>query len=66
MPQLDTSTWLTTIISTTITLFTFLQMKIITFKFPLKPEIKNLKTKTTKTPWENKWTKTYSLPSLPL
>nr|YP_009503076.1 ATP synthase F0 subunit 8 [Anomalurus pelii]ASM91423.1 ATP synthase subunit 8 [Anomalurus pelii] len=66
MPQLDTSTWLITIISTIITLFIFFQMKIITFNSPQKPEIKNLKINTTKTPWENKWTKTYSPPSLPL
>nr|YP_009503089.1 ATP synthase F0 subunit 8 [Anomalurus derbianus]ASM91436.1 ATP synthase subunit 8 [Anomalurus derbianus] len=66
MPQLDTSTWLITIISTIITLFTFFQMKIVTFNFPPKPEPKDLKTNVTKTPWENKWTKTYSPPSLPL
>nr|YP_009503063.1 ATP synthase F0 subunit 8 [Anomalurus beecrofti]ASM91410.1 ATP synthase subunit 8 [Anomalurus beecrofti] len=66
MPQLDTSTWSITIITTIITLFIFFQMKISSFNFPPKPQSKNLKTHTIKNPWENKWTKIYSPPSLPL
>nr|YP_009502809.1 ATP synthase F0 subunit 8 [Zenkerella insignis]ASM91480.1 ATP synthase subunit 8 [Zenkerella insignis] len=66
MPQLDTSTWFTIIMTTTITLFMIFQMKMITFSFWPKPEPKNYKTCPTNNPWKSKWTKTYLPPSLPL
>lgn len=65
MPQLDTSTWFTTIISILITLFTVFQLKISNFLYPNTPEIKSLKTLKQSTPWEIKWTKIYSPLSLP-
>nr|YP_009502796.1 ATP synthase F0 subunit 8 [Idiurus macrotis]ASM91467.1 ATP synthase subunit 8 [Idiurus macrotis] len=65
MPQLNTSTWLITILSTIFMLFMLLQMKITNFTFWLKPEPKTPKINPTKTPWENKWTKTYSPPLMP-
>nr|YP_009049200.1 ATP synthase F0 subunit 8 [Suncus murinus]AIE44436.1 ATP synthase F0 subunit 8 [Suncus murinus] len=65
MPQLDTSTWFTTIISMLITLFIVFQLKISNFLYPNTPEIKSLKTLKQSTPWEIKWTKIYSPLSLP-
>lgn len=65
MPQLDTSTWFTTIISILITLFIVFQLKISNFLYPNTPEIKSLKTLKQNTPWEIKWTKMYSPLSLP-
>nr|UZH93538.1 ATP synthase F0 subunit 8 [Neotoma mexicana] len=66
MPQLDTSTWFTTILSSTITLFILMQLKISTHNFPLTPLIQPVQTTNTNTPWELKWTKIYSPLSLPL
>nr|YP_009027710.1 ATP synthase F0 subunit 8 [Tarsius wallacei]AGQ42722.1 ATP synthase F0 subunit 8 [Tarsius wallacei] len=66
MPQLDTSTWFTTILSTTLTLFILFQLKISKTMYPLNPSLKNIKMQTHKTPWELKWTKIYSPLSLPL
>nr|QKJ82522.1 ATP synthase F0 subunit 8 [Malacomys edwardsi] len=66
MPQLDTSTWFITIISSLITLFIFFQLKISSQNFPLPPSPKILTTKTTKNPWELKWTKIYLPHLLPL
>nr|YP_010029176.1 ATP synthase F0 subunit 8 [Dasymys incomtus]QOU10114.1 ATP synthase F0 subunit 8 [Dasymys incomtus] len=60
MPQLDTSTWFTTIISAMITLFILFQLKISTQSFPPAPSPKTLAVQKTKTPWELKWTKIYS------
>nr|YP_009414173.1 ATP synthase F0 subunit 8 [Peromyscus aztecus]ASN66918.1 ATP synthase F0 subunit 8 [Peromyscus aztecus] len=59
MPQLDTSTWFITILSSTITLFVLMQLKISAFIFPLSPSIKSTKLTKTDNPWESKWTKTY-------
>nr|YP_010429182.1 ATP synthase F0 subunit 8 [Myomyscus verreauxii]USQ66628.1 ATP synthase F0 subunit 8 [Myomyscus verreauxii] len=66
MPQLDTSTWFTTIISSMITLFIVFQLKISSQLYPLSPSPKTMKTSTTKNPWESKWTKIYLPLSLPL
>nr|YP_010574450.1 ATP synthase F0 subunit 8 [Neotoma albigula]UZH94544.1 ATP synthase F0 subunit 8 [Neotoma albigula] len=66
MPQLDTSTWFTTILSSTITLFILMQLKISTQDFPLTPSIQPALLTNTTTPWESKWTKIYSPLSLPL
>nr|YP_009870310.1 ATP synthase F0 subunit 8 [Melomys burtoni]QKJ82496.1 ATP synthase F0 subunit 8 [Melomys burtoni] len=59
MPQLDTSTWFTTIISSMITLFILFQLKISSQTFPMNPSPKSLATLDTKNPWESKWTKIY-------
>nr|YP_009414393.1 ATP synthase F0 subunit 8 [Peromyscus megalops]ASN66905.1 ATP synthase F0 subunit 8 [Peromyscus megalops]UZH93616.1 ATP synthase F0 subunit 8 [Peromyscus megalops] len=64
MPQLDTSTWFITILSSTTTLFVLMQLKISTLNFPLNPSIKSTKTVKTDNPWESKWTKIYSPLSL--
>nr|UFR83226.1 ATP synthase F0 subunit 8 [Chionomys gud] len=66
MPQLDTSTWFTSVLSTTITLFILMQLKISLHNFPQTPLIKSTKTVKTNNPWESKWTKIYSPLSLPL
>nr|YP_010429065.1 ATP synthase F0 subunit 8 [Hylomyscus alleni]QHB76501.1 ATP synthase F0 subunit 8 [Hylomyscus alleni]QHB76514.1 ATP synthase F0 subunit 8 [Hylomyscus alleni]QHB76527.1 ATP synthase F0 subunit 8 [Hylomyscus alleni]QHB76540.1 ATP synthase F0 subunit 8 [Hylomyscus alleni]USQ66472.1 ATP synthase F0 subunit 8 [Hylomyscus alleni] len=65
MPQLDTSTWFITIISSLITLFILFQLKISSQLFPLSPSPKTTTTLKTKNPWESKWTKIYSPLSLP-
>nr|YP_009414147.1 ATP synthase F0 subunit 8 [Neotoma mexicana]ASN66840.1 ATP synthase F0 subunit 8 [Neotoma mexicana] len=66
MPQLDTSTWFTTILSSTITLFILMQLKISAQNFPLAPSTQPVLAINTNTPWESKWTKIYSPLSLPL
>nr|YP_010429195.1 ATP synthase F0 subunit 8 [Praomys hartwigi]USQ66693.1 ATP synthase F0 subunit 8 [Praomys hartwigi] len=66
MPQLDTSTWFITIISSMITLFILFQLKISSQLFPQSPSPKTLATLKTKNPWESKWTKIYLPLSLPL
>nr|APC60978.1 ATP synthase F0 subunit 8 [Toromys grandis] len=59
MPQLDTSTWLTVILSMMLTLFIILQLKILTHQFPTNLQPTSFKQTKQKTPWEKKWTKTY-------
>nr|QKJ82425.1 ATP synthase F0 subunit 8 [Sundamys muelleri]QKN18984.1 ATP synthase F0 subunit 8 [Sundamys muelleri] len=59
MPQLDTSTWFITIISSMITLFILFQLKISSQTFPAAPSPKTLTTEKTNNPWELKWTKIY-------
>nr|QJF47648.1 ATP synthase F0 subunit 8 [Microtus subterraneus]UFP05146.1 ATP synthase F0 subunit 8 [Microtus subterraneus] len=66
MPQLDTSTWFTTVLSTTITLFILMQLKISLHNFPQTPSVKSVKLTKANNPWESKWTKIYSPLSLPL
>nr|QAB45440.1 ATP synthase F0 subunit 8 [Callosciurus nigrovittatus] len=66
MPQLDTSTWLITIISMLLALFIFFQIKISNHPFPSNPQPKDMALTHHKTPWESKWTKIYSPLSLPL
>nr|YP_010248495.1 ATP synthase F0 subunit 8 [Micromys erythrotis]QTK22259.1 ATP synthase F0 subunit 8 [Micromys erythrotis] len=65
MPQLDTSTWFITIVSSMITLFILFQLKISSQTFPTPPSPKTLITQKIKNPWETKWTKIYSPLSLP-
>nr|YP_010029228.1 ATP synthase F0 subunit 8 [Micaelamys namaquensis]QOU10231.1 ATP synthase F0 subunit 8 [Micaelamys namaquensis] len=60
MPQLDTSTWFITIISSMMTLFILFQLKISTQIFSPAPSPKIMTTQKTKNPWELKWTKIYS------
>nr|YP_009738374.1 ATP synthase F0 subunit 8 [Hydrictis maculicollis]QIB71870.1 ATP synthase F0 subunit 8 [Hydrictis maculicollis] len=66
MPQLDTSTWLITILSMIITLFLMFQLKVSKYYFPEIPEPKLAITSKSTTPWEKKWTKIYFPLSLPL
>nr|UFK29097.1 ATP synthase F0 subunit 8 [Geomys texensis] len=66
MPQLDTSPWFVTIMSTLITLFIVLQMKIKEMNFHNEPSMKTLKTMKSDTPWKEKWTKICLPHSLPL
>nr|YP_010579446.1 ATP synthase F0 subunit 8 [Sicista betulina]UPU97289.1 ATP synthase F0 subunit 8 [Sicista betulina]UPU97367.1 ATP synthase F0 subunit 8 [Sicista betulina]UPU97393.1 ATP synthase F0 subunit 8 [Sicista betulina]UPU97406.1 ATP synthase F0 subunit 8 [Sicista betulina]UPU97419.1 ATP synthase F0 subunit 8 [Sicista betulina] len=66
MPQLDTSTWFTTIMSSTMGLFILFQLKLATFKFYPNPNPKSFSSSVTPNPWESKWTKIYSPLSLPL
>nr|UFR83148.1 ATP synthase F0 subunit 8 [Alticola lemminus] len=65
MPQLDTSTWLITVLSTVITLFTLMQLKISLHTFPQSPSAKSIEPMKISNPWESKWTKIYSPLSLP-
>nr|YP_004935496.1 ATP synthase F0 subunit 8 [Myodes regulus]AEO90253.1 ATP synthase F0 subunit 8 [Myodes regulus] len=65
MPQLDTSTWFITVLSTTITLFILMQLKISLHNFPQTPLMKSIELMKTNNPWESKWTKIYSPLSLP-
>nr|YP_010038684.1 ATP synthase F0 subunit 8 [Ellobius talpinus]QOY44669.1 ATP synthase F0 subunit 8 [Ellobius talpinus] len=65
MPQLDTSTWFTTVLATSITLFVLMQLKISLHNFPQMPTIKLTRYTKTNNPWEMKWTKIYSPLSLP-
>nr|YP_009412807.1 ATP synthase F0 subunit 8 [Microcebus griseorufus]AIW63808.1 ATP synthase F0 subunit 8 [Microcebus griseorufus] len=64
MPQLDTSTWLITIMSMIMTLFIMFQLKVSKFNFPSGPKSKNNKKYQLTNPWTTKWTKIYSPHSL--
>nr|WPV77680.1 ATP synthase F0 subunit 8 [Vernaya sp. 1 SZ-2023] len=66
MPQLDTSTWFITIISSIITLFILFQLKMASQNFYTNPTPKTFNTQKTKSPWEQKWTKIYLPLSSPL
>nr|WGO62146.1 ATP synthase F0 subunit 8 [Elephantulus brachyrhynchus] len=63
MPQLDTSPWFITILSTLVTLFILFQMILAKFTYYHDPSPKILKSDSTTNPWETKWTKIY-LPHL--
>nr|AHX02687.1 ATP synthase F0 subunit 8 [Lepus corsicanus] len=65
MPQLDTSTWLVTIIAMILTLFALIQLKFHKYSYPLSPAPKTLKPTSFPNPWETKWTKIYSPLLLP-
>nr|YP_007624994.1 ATP synthase F0 subunit 8 [Taurotragus derbianus]ABP38161.1 ATP synthase F0 subunit 8 [Taurotragus derbianus] len=65
MPQLDTSTWLTMIMSMFLTLFIIFQLKISKHNLYHNPEPTTTKVSKQNTPWEMKWTKTYLPLSLP-
>uniref|UniRef100_UPI00315D678C ATP synthase F0 subunit 8 n=1 Tax=Nephelomys childi TaxID=2964401 RepID=UPI00315D678C len=66
MPQLDTSTWFITTLASSTTLFTIMQLKIISQNFMPNPTTKTIEKTTMKAPWELKWTKIYLPHSLPL
>nr|QVM20411.1 ATP synthase F0 subunit 8 [Bos taurus]QVM20567.1 ATP synthase F0 subunit 8 [Bos taurus]QVM20671.1 ATP synthase F0 subunit 8 [Bos taurus] len=57
MPQLDTSTWLTMILSMFLTLFIIFQLKVSKHNFYHNPELTPTKMLKQNTPWETKWTK---------
>nr|YP_009738361.1 ATP synthase F0 subunit 8 [Aonyx capensis]QIB71857.1 ATP synthase F0 subunit 8 [Aonyx capensis] len=57
MPQLDTSTWLITILSMIVTLFLMFQLKVSKYYFPEDPKPKLMIMSKSATPWEKKWTK---------
>nr|AEP22239.1 ATP synthase F0 subunit 8 [Tragelaphus scriptus]WAM60754.1 ATP synthase F0 subunit 8 [Tragelaphus scriptus]WAM60780.1 ATP synthase F0 subunit 8 [Tragelaphus scriptus]WAM60832.1 ATP synthase F0 subunit 8 [Tragelaphus scriptus]WAM60845.1 ATP synthase F0 subunit 8 [Tragelaphus scriptus] len=59
MPQLDTSTWLTMIMSMFLTLFIIFQLKVSKHNFYHNPEPIATKASKQNTPWETKWTKIY-------
>nr|YP_009652360.1 ATP synthase F0 subunit 8 [Acratocnus ye]QDA81111.1 ATP synthase F0 subunit 8 [Acratocnus ye] len=63
MPQLDTSTWSTMILSMLVSLFILMQLKLAKHHLTTSPTPKTLSTTTHPTPWETKWTKIYSPPS---
>nr|APC60629.1 ATP synthase F0 subunit 8 [Phyllomys dasythrix] len=60
MPQLDTSTWFTVILSMMLTLFIIFQLKTLSHQFPINPQSNIMQQMKQKTPWEKKWTKIYS------
>nr|APC61030.1 ATP synthase F0 subunit 8 [Mesomys stimulax] len=60
MPQLNTSTWLTVILSMMFTLFIIFQLKTMSYQFPSNPQPTCSKQTKQMTPWEKKWTKIYS------
>nr|YP_009647947.1 ATP synthase F0 subunit 8 [Gerbilliscus leucogaster]QBZ37951.1 ATP synthase F0 subunit 8 [Gerbilliscus leucogaster] len=66
MPQLDTSTWFTTMLASIITLFIIFQLKLSLQVFPNPITTKTTKPLKIKNLWEPKWTKTYLPLSLPL
>nr|ADZ56223.1 ATP synthase F0 subunit 8 [Steno bredanensis] len=59
MPQLDTSTWLLTILSMILTLFALLQLKISKHFYSPSPKLMNTKLQKQQTPWNHTWTKIY-------
>nr|YP_002929455.1 ATP synthase F0 subunit 8 [Varecia variegata variegata]AII98369.1 ATP synthase F0 subunit 8 [Varecia variegata]AII98511.1 ATP synthase F0 subunit 8 [Varecia variegata]AII98537.1 ATP synthase F0 subunit 8 [Varecia variegata]AII98819.1 ATP synthase F0 subunit 8 [Varecia variegata]AII98998.1 ATP synthase F0 subunit 8 [Varecia variegata] len=65
MPQLDTSTWLITILSMILTLLIVFQLKILKFNYPLSPMLNLINKHLYTHPWETKWTKIYLPHSLP-
>nr|ABV70521.1 ATP synthase F0 subunit 8 [Bos taurus]QEO11540.1 ATP synthase F0 subunit 8 [Bos taurus]QEO12840.1 ATP synthase F0 subunit 8 [Bos taurus]UFQ30030.1 ATP synthase F0 subunit 8 [Bos taurus] len=66
MPQLDTSTWLTMILSMFLTLFIIFQLKVSKHNFYHNPKLTPTKMLKQNTPWETKWTKIYLPLLLPL
>nr|YP_009184508.1 ATP synthase F0 subunit 8 [Tolypeutes tricinctus]ALO62600.1 ATP synthase F0 subunit 8 [Tolypeutes tricinctus] len=59
MPQLDTSTWFTTILSMLLTLFILMQLKFTNHSLFSQPQPTTTKKPKHSTPWETKWTKIY-------
>nr|WQB40943.1 ATP synthase F0 subunit 8 [Balaenoptera musculus] len=59
MPQLDTSTWLLTILSMLLTLFVLFQLKISKHSYSPSPKLVPTKTQKQQTPWNITWTKIY-------
>ncbi|YP_009121450.1 ATP synthase F0 subunit 8 (mitochondrion) [Neophocaena asiaeorientalis] len=59
MPQLDTSTWLLTILSMIFTLFALLQLKISKHLYSPTPKPTPTKMQEQQAPWNHTWTKIY-------
>nr|YP_008378973.1 ATP synthase subunit 8 [Erythrocebus patas]AGM47467.1 ATP synthase subunit 8 [Erythrocebus patas] len=59
MPQLDTSTWFTTIMTTLFTLYIMMQLKLLNTNYYQTPLQKNSNKQTLNNPWQLKWTKIY-------
>nr|YP_007024882.1 ATP synthase F0 subunit 8 [Globicephala macrorhynchus]ADF29562.1 ATP synthase F0 subunit 8 [Globicephala macrorhynchus]ADZ56119.1 ATP synthase F0 subunit 8 [Globicephala macrorhynchus]ADZ56132.1 ATP synthase F0 subunit 8 [Globicephala macrorhynchus]ADZ56143.1 ATP synthase F0 subunit 8 [Globicephala macrorhynchus]QCF38149.1 ATP synthase F0 subunit 8 [Globicephala macrorhynchus] len=59
MPQLDTSTWLLTILSMIFTLFALLQLKISKHFYSPLPKPVDTKLQKQQIPWNHTWTKIY-------
>nr|ARH02694.1 ATP synthase F0 subunit 8 [Presbytis melalophos] len=59
MPQLNTSTWLITIITMLPTLYLIMQLKLLNtnYHLPLSQKISNMRV--FYNPWQLKWTKIY-------
>nr|YP_009184339.1 ATP synthase F0 subunit 8 [Chlamyphorus truncatus]ALO62366.1 ATP synthase F0 subunit 8 [Chlamyphorus truncatus] len=66
MPQLDTSTWFTVILSMLLSLFILMQLKFTKHSSFSPPQPKTPTKSKYSTPWETKWTKTYLPHSLRL
>nr|YP_004425102.1 ATP synthase F0 subunit 8 [Plecotus auritus]ADG95365.1 ATP synthase F0 subunit 8 [Plecotus auritus] len=66
MPQLDTSTWLITIMSMIMTLFIMFQLNISKHLYYSSPGPLTVESHKYTNPWEIKWTKIYLPLSLPL
>ncbi|NP_008047.1 ATP synthase F0 subunit 8 (mitochondrion) [Ornithorhynchus anatinus] len=65
MPQLDTSTWYTTILLMILAIFCIFQLKMIKHLYMNVPLILNQELFIKhQTPWHSKWTKIYLPPSL--
>nr|YP_659464.1 ATP synthase F0 subunit 8 [Presbytis melalophos]ABD39270.1 ATP synthase F0 subunit 8 [Presbytis melalophos] len=59
MPQLNTSTWLITIITMLPTLYLIMQLKLLSMNYHLSPLQKNPNMRMFNNPWQLKWTKIY-------
>nr|AKE36446.1 ATP synthase F0 subunit 8 [Allocricetulus eversmanni] len=66
MPQLDTSTWFTTVCACSLALFILFQLELSRHNLPSNGSNKQLKIAKSTNPWELKWTKIYSPLSLNL
>nr|YP_214957.1 ATP synthase F0 subunit 8 [Colobus guereza]AAX19337.1 ATP synthase F0 subunit 8 [Colobus guereza] len=59
MPQLNTSTWFTIIMTMLPTLYIIMQLKLLSTTYYPSPPQKLAKTKPRNNPWQLKWTKIY-------
>nr|ARQ81312.1 ATP synthase F0 subunit 8 [Macaca maura]QNM39368.1 ATP synthase F0 subunit 8 [Macaca maura]QNM39381.1 ATP synthase F0 subunit 8 [Macaca maura]QNM39394.1 ATP synthase F0 subunit 8 [Macaca maura]QNM39407.1 ATP synthase F0 subunit 8 [Macaca maura] len=59
MPQLDTSTWSTTIMTMLPTLYLIMQLKLLNMNHYQPPLAKNPNLQAHNIRWRPKWTKTY-------
>nr|YP_009019983.1 ATP synthase F0 subunit 8 [Macaca assamensis]AHK06870.1 ATP synthase F0 subunit 8 [Macaca assamensis]WDA96265.1 ATP synthase F0 subunit 8 [Macaca assamensis] len=57
MPQLDTSAWFTTIMTTLPTLYLIMQLKLLNMNHYQPPLAKNSNLQPRNTRWQPKWTK---------
>nr|AHN49903.1 ATP synthase F0 subunit 8 [Lophocebus aterrimus] len=65
MPQLDTSTWLTVIMTMLPTLYLITQLKLLSTNYHQPPSQKNPNLQIHNIHWQPKWTKIYSPHSQP-